>query len=162
MCSYSGQLCCARMSILFQGCLFYCARILKWKISILRKEPTRAYTQKIPTDSQGPRDCCNVLSSQAVRGIFVNIPGAASRGIMKPRASAEKFPGGRANEKKNNTKNSTIKPSSTLSVACMKFRGRGARPPLPTAMYGTLRKCENFCYKALRHRKYFHNAAPGD
>jgi len=57
---------------------------------------------------------------------------------LKPRASAEKFPG--EGQRKKRPKNSTIKLLSTISVACMKIQGGGARPPcppLPTPMSET-------------------------
>jgi len=45
--------------------------------------------------------------------------------MVKPRASAEKFPG-REDNGKNKTENSPIKPSSTLSVPYMKIHGAPA------------------------------------
>jgi len=51
------------------------------------------------------------------------------------RASAEKFPEGGGHRNKTRPKNSTIKPSSTLSVSCMKIQGgHGPLPLLSTPM----------------------------
>jgi len=66
---------------------------------------------------------------------------------------AENFPGWSNGE--NKTKNSTIKPTSTLTVLCMKIQGATA-PPLPTPMYTATNACCRLIARIRKHLQVKH------